>query len=226
MKARRSEFARGLQVAHARLEQDDSIEVELTSLDDLVDDRDGVESGAEYLAGVLGSTRHLPETLVVQVVLPLRPRTVERGLAAFSEHCRLMAEVSWRQALTVRRTGLRQLTPSLLAAFVAAAAATGAGALAQDAGSSLLVSFLYAVAGLCLIAAWVIVWMPVEEVLFDWRPAAHVAEAYDLLTRASVEVVERGSRSRLAPRPAGAHRAAARRSTRSSPTRRVRPSAS
>jgi len=188
---KRPELARALEAAHEQLEHDGSIEIELQSLDRLLGDRDGVESGADYLAGVLESARRLPAGLVVRVVLPLRPRTAEEGVAAFRKHCRARAEVSWREAMAVRRTGLRQLTPSMLAAFVAGAVAAGASALAESAGSSLVVPLLYAVAGLCLISAWVILWMPVEEVLFDWRPKAHVAEGYDLLARASVEIVER-----------------------------------
>ena len=48
-----------------------------------------------------------------------------------------------------------------------------------------------------MIAAWTIGWAPIEQAMFDWRAPAHTAAAYDLLSRARLEVVERPQRSRL-----------------------------
>lgn len=180
------EAARALDTAHERLARDGTLEVELESLDQLCD-----AGEAAHLAGVVGSARHLPESVLVRVVLPAGPRDGDRAEVSFRAHCRAQAEDAWVQATTVRRAGLRQLAPSLAAAFVALVIAVGAGTLAENVGSALLAALLYAVAGIGAISAWVITWMPIEEILFDWRPPARVATTYDLLAHARIETLQR-----------------------------------
>ena len=41
---------------------------------------------------------------------------------------------------------------------------------------------------LAITIAWVVSWMVVESTMLDWRPGARKAAAYDLVSRASLEV--------------------------------------
>ena len=167
-------FARRLDEAHARLERDRSLELE--SLDDI-----------EHLAGVLVSAKRLPPDLVIRATMP------QHAEAAFRDRCRAHAESAWAQATTSRRAGVRQLGPCLLAATAACAIAAASGTAAMSVGSNLGAAVLYVIAGVGVISAWVIAWMPIEEILFDWRPPARTARAYELLASAPLELAARGS---------------------------------
>ncbi len=50
------------------------------------------------------------------------------------------------------------------------------------------VGFLAVTAMVAITIAWVASWMIAESTLFDWRPAARQAAAFDLLSRARLEV--------------------------------------
>jgi hypothetical protein len=84
--------------------------------------------------------------------------------------------------------GLRQLPLGLTVAVVAWVIASVAGSRAADASGWDLVGLaLIAIVGITI--AWVVSWMVIEYVMIDWRPAARRADAYDLLARATLEVV-------------------------------------
>jgi MFS family permease len=188
---RRPEITRRLDAAHARLERDGVLELELRSPSGLLE-RDGrPESGVETLAGVLVSAPRLPESVTVRVVLTGSLADADRAEAEYREHCLLLAESAWRRAETIRRSGRRQIAPSLATAAVAATVASAAGAAAESVGSNLLKAVLYVVLGIGVISAWVIAWMPIEELLFDWRPDGRRTRAYDLLARCELELVDR-----------------------------------
>jgi hypothetical protein len=182
----RPDFQRSLDDAHARLEQDGAIELRLRSLDELLDAQP--ESGVERLAGVLVSARRLPDSVVVRIGVPRHSGSEDASEAAFRDDCRARAESAWRRVTTIRRAGLRQLAPSLLVATVLVAVAAGCGTLAQSTSTHVVAAVLYVVAAVSVIAAWVIAWMPIEEVLFDWRPDGRAASAYGLLARCRFEV--------------------------------------
>lgn len=185
----RPDYARSLDATHARLQRDGVIELQLSSLDELLDA--GPESGADRLAEVLVSARRLPDSVVVRIRLPEHAEDAASTEAAFRDYCRAQTESAWRRVTTIRRAGMRQLGPSLLAAAVAGMVAAGSGTLAQSTGTHLVAALLYIAAGVCVIAAWVIVWMPIEELLFDWRPDGRTATAYALLARSRLEIVAR-----------------------------------
>jgi hypothetical protein len=188
----RPAFARSLDDAHARLERDGAIELQLQSLDELFDAKP--EAGAERLAGALVSARRLPDDVVLRVSVPRHTGDESVAEAALRDYYRTRAEATWQRVTTTRRTGMRQLAPSLLVAALAIAIATGCGTVAQTTATNVVAALLYIVAGVGVIAAWVIAWMPIEELLFDWRPDARLASAYDLLAQSRLEVVT--------PRPA------------------------
>ena len=183
--------AAGLEAAHARLERDGTIELELASADGLLETDGRPESGAETLAGILVSARRPPDRLTLRLLLPSSAPGVEHVEAAVRDHCRAQAACAWRRAATIRRAGRRELLPSLAGAAAAAAIGAAAGTAAQSVGSHLVAAALYVLAGLGVIAAWVIAWMPIEELLFDWRPDGRTALAYELLAGARLEAGRR-----------------------------------
>jgi len=195
--------------AERLLEQDGVVEVELPTAEQLVSEppveplgRSGpYQSGMAYVSSVLESVRRLPDQVTVRVVLngeSFDERTNAEAETAFRDCCRFRAEDAWRQAATVKRTGLRQRRPALIAAAVVGAVAVACGYLSESVGAKAAEVLLYAIAGVGLIAAWIIVWVPIEELLFGWRPPAHVAAVFDLLSRARLEFIQRHTPDRNA----------------------------
>jgi len=125
--------------------------------------------------------------------------TNAKAETAFRDYCRFRAEDAWRQAATVKQTSIRQLPRALVITAVAAAC----GSLGANLDSKTAAALLYVIAGIGAIAAWVIVWMPIEELLFDWRPPAHVAAVFDLLSRARLEFIQRRTPDRRAAQSPG-----------------------
>ncbi len=180
-----------MHAAHRQLMRDGTIDVELGSLGQLLDDDGRNESGVDTLVGTLDSSLRLPDTLVVRIALPSDDGAREPDVAAFRDHCQIQANDAWREAMILRQGGIREVPRALILSVTAAAVGVVAGYLAQGADNTLLMVLLYALAFVSVIAAWTIGWTPIEQALFDWRAPAHTAAAYELLSRARVEVAER-----------------------------------
>ena len=187
----RPQIAHNLHAAHRQLKRDGTIDVELDSLDQLLDSDGRDESGVDSLVGILDSSLRLPATLVVRIAVPEEGGAREPDVGVFRDHCQAQANNAWREAMTLRQGGIRELPRALLLSVTAAAIGVVAGYLAHDTGSTLLMVLLYAVAFMAVIAAWTIGWTPIEQALFDWRAPGHTAAVYEVLSRARVEVVER-----------------------------------
>ena len=67
--------------------------------------------------------------------------------------------------------------------------AYGAGYLASTVDNVAAKSLLVVTAGIALMVAWVVSWMVIESTTLDWRQSARQAFAYDLIARATLEVV-------------------------------------
>jgi hypothetical protein len=194
------ELSSSLDTAHRQLTRAGAIELELEALDQLLSADGRSESGVDTLVGVLASARRLPDTLVVHVLLA-KDDDREPGVeAAFRDHCRRQAELAWREAMTVKRNGLRSLPRAVLIASAFGLVAAGAGALAESLAAGAAAVPLYLVAGIGMIAAWASAWLPIEQLHFDWRAPAHLAAAYQLLTDARLQIVQHRSRAGPAPR--------------------------
>lgn len=189
----RPEVARDLDAAHERLAQERTLELELPTFDCLLDAGGSGEVGIDSLAGILVSARHLPDDVNVFVIVSEPTADEPEAERAFRNYCGRQAAAAWCRATTIRRAGIRQLVPCLLAAIAVVAVAAVCGTLAEGTGTKALAALLYAVGGVGVIAAWVIIWMPIEEILFDWRPEARIANAYEVLARSRVDVVKRAS---------------------------------
>jgi len=180
-----------LRAAHQHLKRDRTIDLELGSLDQLLEGDGRHGPGIDVIAGILGSALRLPDALVVRVALPGwgAGGAPEPDAEAWREQCRIQADEAWIEAMTLRQGGIRELPRALLLSIIAAAIGVVSGYLAQTTSSTLLMVLLYAVAFIAVVAAWTIGWTPIEQATFDWRAPGHVAAAYDLLSRARLEIV-------------------------------------
>jgi hypothetical protein len=176
--------------AHQQLKRDRAIDIELSSLGQLLDGGGSNESGLDTVVGILDSALRLPATLVVRITVP-GGGDHEPDIGAFRDRCHVQATDSWREAMILRQGGIRELPRALLLALTAAALGVVSGYFAQGSNSTLLMVLLYAVAFIAVIAAWTIGWIPIEQAMFDWRAPGHTAAVYELLSQARIEVVER-----------------------------------
>jgi hypothetical protein len=85
--------------------------------------------------------------------------------------------------------GRRQLPMGVTIALLAAIVAYGSAAVALDVDSVLVRALFVTLAGLAITVAWMVSWVVVEVAIYDWRDPAWGAKVYDLLSRATLEVV-------------------------------------
>jgi hypothetical protein len=185
----------------ASVERDELVELALDELQGLLREPDSdpyaprrgpYRSGLEDLALTLGAAERLPVNLTVRVVLPsaTSPEVpIATAQAALRQRASDLASASWREAVAVRNMGRRQLPIGLVVAVMAAFMAYGAAYLASVVDNLAGRGLLVVLAGVAITVAWVASWMVVESMYFDWRPSARQAHAYELLARATLEVV-------------------------------------
>ena len=107
--------------------------------------------------------------------------------AALHRRAAYLATVAWRDGMAVRAMGLSQLPLGLTIAAVSWAVAYAAGYLATQI-EGVAAGLLAVTAMVAITIAWVVSWMVVESTFLDWRLGARRAAAYDLLSRAHLEV--------------------------------------
>ena len=182
-----------------RLRREHVVVLELTELADLVrePDRDPLvvhvgpeQAGVDELAATLTAARRLPDDLTVRVALPVgaavAPTSTEVE-AAFRRRSAYLASVAWRDGMAERAMGRRQLPAGLVIAAVSWVAAYFFGYLATQVDGA-GVGLLAVTAMVAITIAWVVSWWVVESTMLSWRLGARQAAAYDLLSRARLEV--------------------------------------
>ncbi|MGB2839677.1 MAG: hypothetical protein WBC76_07580 [Actinomycetes bacterium] len=195
----RPENAHTLRSAHQHLRHDKTVEVQLGSLDQLLNATGNQRSGVDVLVGILDSALRLPDALTVRLDLPEVADVDERMIGDFRDHCRVRASEEWEAATALRQGGFRELPRALTYAVVAALVGVVSGYLAEGVDSTLVMVFLYALAFVAVIAAWTIGWTPIEQALFDWRAPGHTASVYELLAHSRVEIVQRPRAPEVSP---------------------------
>ncbi len=195
----RPENAHTLRSAHQHLRHDKTVEVQLGSLDQLLNATGNQRSGVDVLVGILDSALRLPDALTVRLDLPEVADVDERMIGDFRDHCRVRASEEWGAAMALRQGGFRELPRALTYAVVAALMGVVSGYLAEGVDSTLVMVFLYALAFVAVIAAWTIGWTPIEQALFDWRAPGHTASVYELLAHSRVEIVQRPREPEVSP---------------------------
>jgi len=197
-----SEVEDRLAAVTQQLERDGVVEVDVPTVDRLVSQpsieppgRSGpYQSGVDYVCSVLESVKRPPRELTVRVVVTdgaLDPGASAAAETALRDYCRFRLEDAYRSAASIRQTGVRQLPRALLFAVVAAAIATACAYLGESVNGIAAKALLYVISGIGAISSWVITWHPIEELLFAWRPQAHLAGSFELLCRARLQL-ERG----------------------------------
>ena len=182
-----------------RLRREHVVVLELTELADLVREPDSdplvarsgpEQAGVDDIAATLTAARRLPEDLTVRVALPAGTAVAPTSTdveAALRRRSAYLASVAWRGGMAERAMGLRQLPAGLVIAAVSWVAAYLFGYLAtQVEGAG--VGLLAVTAMVAITIAWVVSWWVVESTMLSWRLGARQAAAYDLLSRAHLEV--------------------------------------
>jgi hypothetical protein len=183
----------------ASVRRDEVLELALDDLEALLREPDTepfavrrgpYRTGLEDLALTLSAATRLPDELKVRVRLPTgTPSTVPALVqAAFRRRAADAASASWRDAMAVRSMGRRQLPIGVPVAVVSAVVAYAAGYLATVADSTTTTGLFVLVSMIAITIAWVVSWMVIETAFLDWRQPARTARAFDLLTRATLEV--------------------------------------
>ena len=192
--------ARGqLEAELVRLREHHLVVVELEELVDLVRAPQGdpmgarerpIRAGVQDIAATLLAARRLPSDLTVRVVLAdaegATPRTDDLEVALHRRASEL-ADVAWRDGMAQRAIGLSGLPLGLAIAAVSWFGAYVFGYLATQVDGA-GVGLLAVSAMIAITIAWVVSWMVVEATMLDWRLDARLASAYDLLSRARLEV--------------------------------------
>ena len=183
-----------------RLEQERLVEIELDDLEGLLREPDlppfarrsgPRRAGIDDVALTLAAAKVQPEELTVRVVLQGDTATDEVAEAegAMRRDAKDAAVAAWREPVTIRNMGLRQLPYGIAIAAIAAFAAYGFAYLGGSVDSLAVQVLCFVIAGIAITVAWVVSWMVVEATMLDWREPARQAIAYDLLSRANLEVV-------------------------------------
>lgn len=183
-----------------RLKADHLVVLELEALEDLLRDptEDGQvpmrgphRPGLDDLVATLAAARRLPHELTVRVVLPAgaapEPAVIAEMEAAIRRRAAWTAGAAWRDGMAIRSMGMSQLPGGTVVAVIAWIVAFVAGTIISQA-SGWELGIIAVVGGLAMTVAWVVSWMIVEYVMVDWRLNGRRALAYDLLSRARLEV--------------------------------------
>jgi hypothetical protein len=165
--------------------------VRAPEVDPFVASRSPRRSGVEELGATLTAAKRLPDSLTVRVLLPagaaIEP-SVPEVQAAFHREAAYQSGVAWRDGMAIRSMGLRQLPLGMTVAIIAWVISSVAALVARDSdGLTMIAAAVLAMVALTI--AWVLSWQVVEFTMVDWRLGARRADAYDLLARATLEVV-------------------------------------
>ena len=109
------------------------------------------QSGVAYVSSVLESARRLPDEVTVRVVVrdeSFDESAEAKAVTAFRDYCRFRAEDAWLQAMTVRRTGARQMPRAFIVAALAAALGAACGSIGQSVTGEVPKASLHVVAGI------------------------------------------------------------------------------
>ena len=92
--------------------------------------------------------------------------------------------------MAVRSMGRRQFPVGVALAAISAVIASAAAAWAASLGNDVARGALFVFSGMAITVAWVVSWMVVETSFFDWRQNGRMSAAYELLSRATLEVTD------------------------------------
>lgn len=134
----------------------------------------------------------LAETLRLTIYLPaeeISPGLVERTKEALQRYCTFQAANSDVEVRNTRLDGRRALGVGIIGSlgFVFLAALGYFLSSSQGAGPLGILGML--IGGFFALAAWVIIWTPVDTLLYYWRPAWREARKYRLIAKADIRIL-------------------------------------
>jgi len=182
------------------------IDVRISRLEQIFDNRDPApfrerDLDPELVEYLLGAGEDLasvdPIRIVFWLEMPCRPREIEQ---AFHAHFEYALERLRRTRGARRRTGQVALVIGILLVI-------GLISLSQLVGASVPGSLGVGLKEGLVISSWVVLWRPVEILIYDWIPVRHERKIITRIFEAPIEVrsgnVPDGSTHPAAPAPGG-----------------------
>jgi hypothetical protein len=176
-----------------------SISLHLEKIDDLFVDPDTNpfensnlrNSGMTMILNELYKHR-LPETLQIILYLPaseITPDLAARTKDALQRYCTFMVANRETEVLNTRLDGRRSLAVGLIGSviFIILAGLGYTFASASGGGPVSYLGFLFG--GFFSLAAWVIIWTPVDTLIYYWRPAWREVRKYRLIAHADLKIL-------------------------------------
>lgn len=148
-------------------------------------------SGIQTILNELHKQR-LADTLRLTIYLPadeISPGLVERTREALQRYCAFQAANSDVEVQNTRLDGRRALGAGIIESLVFIVLAVLGYSLSSSQGITPLGILGTLIGGFFILAAWVIIWTPVDTLIYYWRPAWREARKYRLIAKADIRIL-------------------------------------
>ena len=149
-------------------------------------------SGIETILDELRS-RPSDDAVGLKIYLPssqITPGPDKQVLDAIQRYCQFMVQEGEKEIATIRRTGRAKLFMGLVGMVICLLLSSAGYWMAQNTGSSLPMRVLAALlASFFSVASWVIVWNPLDSLVFEWRPIRRDNLVYQSISSAALTIV-------------------------------------
>jgi hypothetical protein len=179
-----------------------SIAVHLDNIDSLFVDPDTNPfenpklrlSGIQTILNELHKQK-LPEKLYLTIYLPrdeIPPDLLERTKDALQRYSAFQVDNLETEVRNTRLDGRRSLAVGLILSVIFIIFAGIGYTFASVVGSGPLSYLGFLFGGFFSLAAWVIIWTPVDTLLYYWRPAWRESHKFRLIARADINILPEG----------------------------------
>lgn len=148
-------------------------------------------SGMQTILNEL-DVRHLKPPMTLTIYLPteqITPGLLDRTKEALKRYCKFQAENQDIEVRSTRMGGRRSLASGLIGATISVILAGFGYFLASRYGYSALGILGTMLGSFFMLTAWVVIWTPVDTLIYYWRPAWHEARKYRLIAKADVRIL-------------------------------------
>jgi hypothetical protein len=119
----------------------------------------------------------------------MAPDLAARTKDALQRYCTFMVANRETEVLNTRLDGRRGLAVGLIISVLFILLAGLGYALSSSVGSGPLAYLGFLIGGFFCLAAWVIIWTPVDTLIYYWRPAWREARKYQLIAHADLKIL-------------------------------------
>lgn len=176
------------------------ISLHLKKLDDLfvepeTNPFENTHLGTSGVKIVLDELRFRPSNQGVRlkIYLPssqITPRLDERVLDAIQRYCQFMIQEGEKEIEDIRRTGRAKLIVGLIGMVICFLLSSAGYWLAENLGSSLAIRVVAdLLASFFAVVGWVIVWNPLDSLVFEWRPVRRDNRIYQSICGVALTIV-------------------------------------